>query len=304
MTDVPPTEADPSPDGINQGRSVEFSVAVAGHCSYNWTGTFTSSLPGSDGISCAVQAAVGEDFAAAQTAAATSRDGILDVADTPEAIVDTLRLGVADDVCNSVAKLNVDIPRPTHMENGDVCRTQPHSGAILNTTFTVTANPAKDQNDECAAVSDETEVNDKDTTIGDTASNDDTVGVTLTVVRRPLSDGSVRAECDYNVSADLPGGFVATTPGKPGSESESVKNYGLVPDTKLVDDRGDINGNGNQDAGIGEDPDTASDTVAHVGCRLPHRGHERWPGRLLTRHDKTMCRRSLGATRASASRCP
>ena len=131
---------------------------------------------------------------------------------------------------------------------------QPHSGAILNTTFTVTANPAKDQNDECAAVSDETEVNDKDTTIGDAASNDDTVGVTLTVVQQPLSDGSGGAECDYNVSADLPGGFVATTPGKPGSESESVKSYGLTPDMKFVAD------NGTEEQG-GRDDDIAPDEI-------------------------------------------
>ena len=241
----------------NQGTSVEFSVAVAGHCSYDWTGSFVSNLPGSDGIRCAVEANTALD--AAQTAAANARDGVLDgVAETAAAIVDTLRLGVSDTTCNEVAKVKVDVPRPsTSTDDDDIVPTQPHSGAILNTTFTIgaqqhTANNAP-TNDECATVSGETEVSDPADTPSDT--DDDIVSGEITVVQTPLSDGT--HTCVYNAGVIVPAGFKATSRN---SEGGRVASYGLGD--KVIADRGDINGDGDQDdAAIGEDTGDEADTV-------------------------------------------
>ena len=70
-----------------------------------------------------------------------------------------------DDVCNEVAKVKITVDgRRTTDDDDEVVPSQPHSGAILNTTFTVgaqqhTANNAP-TNDECVTVSGETEVSD------------------------------------------------------------------------------------------------------------------------------------------------
>ena len=133
-------------------------------------------------------------------------------------------MGVADDVCNSIAKISVDIPRPeTTNSDGDPVELQPHSGAILNTVFTVSATAVKDSNDECATVTEETGVNDNDT---DETDFDDTVGVTLTVVQQPLSDGDVASECDYDVAADVPPGFDVLR-----KNSNTAQGEGLRPDS-------------------------------------------------------------------------
>ena len=71
----------------------------------------------------------------------------------------------------------------------------------------MTATPVKDSNDECAAVTAETEVNDQD----DDDDTNDTVGATLTVLDAPLSVEN--ANCDYDVVLDVPGGFVAASKG-------------------------------------------------------------------------------------------
>ena len=220
-------------DDNNQGRPVEFSVAIAAHCTYNWSGTFTSSLPNSSGISCAV--GVGDTRTDAVSAA--SRDGVLEISEDPADVVDGLRLGVDDEACNSVAKINVDIPRPTDTVGGEEVPDQPHSGAILNTTFTVTATPVDDSNDECAAVTEETEVDDKDTNETDEDTNDDTVGAILTVIQQPLSDETPGAECDYDVSVDVAPGFDTTVKN---SNIAKVRNYVLTAVTKFAADGPDV----------------------------------------------------------------
>ena len=241
------------------GSAVEFSVAVAAHCTYNWKVAFTSSLGGSNGINCAVGYTIG-----GESPVTGSRDGILDFVEVPGTFADEIVLSVeagADAVCNSLGKIAVDIPRPTTSADKP---SQPHSGAILNTVFTVTATAVKDSNDECATVSGETEVNDQDTLDGADATDDDTVGVTLTVVDEPLSVQG--ANCDYNVAVDVPPGF---TPTVRGADSGKVVNYATTPATKDVADNGSIVDGGRDDDAI---PDTLDTSVADCGQEVVEDG--------------------------------
>ena len=230
---------------INQGSRVEFSIAVAQHCTYDYSVAFTSSAGGSKGIRCAVGYSIrfGEENAVVMDG---SRTGVLTFTEAPGTFADEIVLSVEDGdadgavaLCNTVASVSVSIPRPSILDEDDkIVPTQPHSGAILNTTFTVTANPVKDSNDECEAVSEETETKDVfDNNNGRDSTDDDTVGASLTVVQTPLSDES--ATCEYEVSTDLPGGFVPVTRN---SHKADLEDYGLTPAMKLVDD---------------DDPDTA-----------------------------------------------
>ena len=182
--------------------------------------------------------------------AANDRDGVLDgVAETAGAIVDTREVdGVSDTHVQrgrqgprGRAAAVDDLMRTTRSK----CRRQPHSGAILNTTFTIgaeqhTANNAP-TNDECATVSGETEVKDVPGQQQWSATTDDDIvsGEILTVVQTPLSDGT--HTCVYNAGVIIPAGFKATSRD---SEGGRVASYGLVPDSKFVADRGDINNDG------------------------------------------------------------
>ena len=245
------------------GSAVEFSIAVAAHCTYAYSVAFTSSVGGSKDISCAV----GYTISGGSPVPGT-RDGVLTFTEVPGTFADEIVLAVEDGdgtpgdaICNEVAKISVNVERPetTNDDDEDVPY-QPHSGAILNTTFTagaqqVTSNNAP-TNDECETVSAETEVDDQDTTVGRDATNDDTVGATLTVVKTPLSDGT--HTCAYDVGVIVPAGFEARVKN---SEGSRVVSYGLG--NKLVADRGDIDGDGvnEDDTATGEDTDTDADTV-------------------------------------------
>ena len=210
-----------------EGTEVEFSVAVAGHCSYEWSGSFASNLGGSNGIRCAM--GVGDDVSAAVSAAA--RDGSLDIEEDPAEIVDSLQLGVDEDVCNVLAKISVDVARDAQTRS-EREGSQPTSGAILNTTFTVGARQTtannRATNDECETVSADTEVDDQGTDVGKDATDDDTVGATLTVVRTPLSDGE--HSCGYDVGVIVPAGF---EPRAKNTEGTRVLSYVLTPALKL-----------------------------------------------------------------------
>ena len=95
----------------------------------------------------------------------------------------------------------------------------PTIGAILNTTFTVTATPVKDSDDECQAVTKETEVNDKDTL----TRVDDKVVVNLPVLVETLE---LTKRCEYDVVADLPDGFDhAAGDSKSNEEKVSTKDF-------------------------------------------------------------------------------
>ena len=242
-------------DDIN-GIEVEFSVAVAGHCSYEWSGSFASNLGGSNGIRCAM--GVGDDVSAAVSAAA--RDGSLDIEEDPTEIVDSLQLGVDEDVCNVLAKISVDVDR-TAQTRSEREGLQPTSGAILNTTFTVgarqvTANNAA-TNDECETVTADTEVDDQGTDVGKDATDDDTVGAVLTVVRTPLSDGE--HSCGYDVGVIVPAGF---EPRAKNTEGSRVLSYVVNPATRLVADDGDIASGGRDDD---TDPDSLDNSIANCG---------------------------------------
>ena len=272
VQDARGTEGDP---GSTIGNEVEFSVAVAQHCTYDYSVTFTSSLGGSKGISCAV----GYDINDAGAVAGT-RDGVLTFVEVPGTFADEIEFNVEDgdgdatngdeSICNEVAKISVDVKRPkvpdvkdrdSDNDKTELIPDQPHSGAILNTTFTVGAQQVTAKNaptnDECATVSEETEVDDVlDNNNGRDSTDDDTVGAVLTVVKTPLSDGT--HTCAYDVGAIVPAGF---EPRSRYSEGSRVVSYGLGD--KVIPDRGDIDGDGvnEDDAVTGEDTDTDADTV-------------------------------------------
>ena len=251
------TVGDTGDDDIN-GTEVEFSVAVAGHCTYEWSGSFVSNLGGSNGIRCAVGVdTVTEGLA--EAVAAAQRDGSLDIEEDLDAVVDSLQLGVDEDVCNVLAKISVDVDR-TAQTRSEREGLQPTSGAILNTTFTVgarqvTANNAA-TNDECETVTADTEVDDQGTDVGKDATDDDTVGAVLTVVRTPLSDGS--HSCGYDVGVIVPAGF---EPRAKNTEGSRVVNYALTPATKLVRDADDTDGESGAEAAS----DPADTSVADCG---------------------------------------
>ena len=221
------------------GETVEFSVAIAEHCNYEWKATFTSSLGGSDGIRCGIVSGA---------ATAGARDGSLTV---PDANEETLE--VDETVCTEVADISVSIPRQTTTNDADeIVPLQPHSGAILNTAFTVTATPVKDSNDECVAVTEETEVDDSAD-----ESADHTVGATLKVLTDPLSDEN--ATCQYDIAVDLPDGFKAA---EKKSDEAKVEDYGLNPANKFVEDGDD------EDALPDEPATTAADCGNEVVADL------------------------------------
>ena len=226
-----------------EGSAVEFSVAVAQHCTYDYSVSFTSSVGGSKGIRCAVGYTIGDDGTGEPAERDGTRDGVLMFTEVPGTFADEIVLAVEDGdgtagnaICNTVASVSVSIPRPTAINaDGDRVPFQPHSGAILSTTFTVNANAVKDSNDECETVSEDTETKDVlDDNNGLGSTDDDTVGASLTVVETPLSDPT--AVCEYEVSADLPGGFVPL--GRTGHLSD-LESYALLPATKFVADDGD-----------------------------------------------------------------
>ena len=242
-----------------EGTEVEFSVAVAGHCSYEWSGSFVSNLGGSNGIKCAVGVATAT-AGVGDAVDAALRSGALDINEDPAAIVDSLQLGVDEDVCNVLAKISVDVDR-TAQTRSEREGLQPTSGAILNTTFTVgarqvTANNAA-TNDECETVTADTEVDDQGTDVGKDATDDDTVGAVLTVVMTPLSDGE--HSCGYDVGVIVPAGF---EPRAKNTEGSRVLSYVVNPATRLVADDGDIASGGRDDD---TDPDSLDNSIANCG---------------------------------------
>ena len=104
---------------------------------------------------------------------------------------------------------------PAYSDTGAYLLTDPTVGAILNTTFTVTATPVKDSNDECQAVTKEAEFDDNDTL----SRVDDAVVVNLPVLVETLE---LTKRCEYDVVADLPAGFNHTA-GDPKSNEEKVE---------------------------------------------------------------------------------
>ena len=107
----------------------------------------------------------------------------------------------------------VDSTHGTYSNTGKYLLVDPTRGAILNTTFTVTATPVKDSDDECQAVTKETEVDDNDTL----TRNDDRVVVNLPVIVTTLQ---LTKRCEYDVVADLPAGFDHTAIDPESNEEE------------------------------------------------------------------------------------
>ena len=105
----------------------------------------------------------------------------------------------------------------TYSDTGVYLLADPTWGAILNTTFTVTATPVKNSDDECETVTEETEVKDNDT---DTK-NDDKVYAELHVLQTTLEKS---APCAYDVVVELPEGF-GTVPGNSDSNEAEVEGF-------------------------------------------------------------------------------
>ena len=227
---------------------VQFSVATADHCNYEWSASFTSSLPGSNGIGCAIDGA---------------RDGALGI------VADQI-LTVSATICNSVGTIVAAIPRnSTTNDDDEVVPTQPQSGAVLNTTFTVTATPVDDSNDECAAVTEETEVDDQD----NSDENDDTVSASLTVLNAPLSEEN--ANCEYDVTVDVPGGFEAANKGDDEAEVESFIAFTADPAEAADDDEGGVEPMEATDCGEirfidNDDEDELVNNSVTVSCRFAY----------------------------------
>ena len=260
------------------GAKVEVSVHVADHCTYDWKAVFTDSK----GVHCALgYRKDAADTTVAWTAAnstAGNRDRTIDIMTADATFAETVELRVEDGSadaaaeldyqddntltdrvrCSTVSTVGVSIPRPVN-EQG--LPDQPHSGAILNTEFTVrtgqsTASGYK-PNGECATVAGQTKVTDvKNNNNGLSSTNDDTVGTSLTVVRNPLS--SAAHTCQYLLSVDLPPGFEPFPKSGPrlrGHQAHLTPVADLIPDKYLVADGPDT----------GTDPDEVTTTVDDCG---------------------------------------
>ena len=277
------------------GAKVEVSVHVADHCTYDWKAVFTDSK----GVHCAVAYGIGDDDARDIAVGDTNhawksgnRDRTIDVMMADATFAETVVFVVEDgngetrttnadnsrisgyagyvlpsgftpastDIvrCSTVSTVGVSIPRPVN-EQG--LPDQPHSGAILNTEFTVrtgqsTASGYK-PNGECATVAGQTKVTDvKNNNNGLSSTNDDTVGTSLTVVRNPLS--SAAHTCQYLLSVDLPPGFEPFPKSGPrlrGHQAHLTPVADLIPDKYLVADGPDT----------GTDPDEVTTTVDDCG---------------------------------------
>ena len=211
------------------GEPAEFAVVIATHCIYDWEATFTSGLPGDEGAGCIVGQGIVDPESGAVTypeaPATLTRDGEITVDITvaePRKVLDVIRgdCSVAKEVKIGITPFPTvgdktttpEIP-PTYDPfgrylplnrgpEGEIHPVNPDAGAILNTTFTVTATPVKNSDPECKVVTDETEVNDS----GTTTRNDDRVEVTLNLLEQTLEN---KQKCQYIIAADVPDGFSA-----------------------------------------------------------------------------------------------
>ena len=205
---------------------------TASHCNYTWEASFVSGLPGDEGARCITNVLstgiansgpqrsgalrVVSDSDPTAVNGVTSDDGAL-VAFT-FAIVGNLAPNDLD--CSEAAKIRVTVGPTAVLEDLDTPGLQgtytsdgryvqdgfvtlvvnPDRGAVLHTTFTVTATPVAvpKQHDECEAVSEETEVK---TNSPDTL-NDNRVEAELLLLATPLEN--VAASCVYDVAVEVP----------------------------------------------------------------------------------------------------
>ena len=185
-----------TPGHVADNARKQVAVTIGSHCKYTWKASFTSGLVGSQGIRCAIRAN--------NTTANTS--GVITLDETaalhPLSVeADYTGRGDTNGKCTVMGTIKVDIPRGA---------TDPTSGAVLHSDFTVTATPAAKHssklktNEECGAVTEITEVDKKNTN----TTSDDTVGAELTVLKTPLNQPAAQSSaCEYDVTFDLPGGF-------------------------------------------------------------------------------------------------
>ena len=264
-----PTASVTADSRVENGTTAQMSVSTGTHCTYSWTATFTSSLGGSKGIACTIR---GDNSSA-------NRDGTITVNTPGTDVTLTVEPGTGGDACTSMATIYVDVPRPTEDHDDDAKTAevpdQPTSGAILHTTFSATATPVKDSNDECKAVTGETEVDDKGSTVGDDATDDDTVGAKLRVLDRVLSVEATN--CDYDVVVDVPAGFKTTSANSNTDKVESYTDLEVTP-TNAADasggnaadlDAGDCGETRYVDGDTGTGSTTAADNddAVTVSCR-------------------------------------
>ena len=214
------------------GEPAEFAVVTASHCRYTWDASFVSGLPGDKGVRCTVAEGVRDgDITPVDNAAFTENGFTYDV-QADECTV----MGLIHVLVNPTA--TIDDPTTTEYEgtytpDGRYLPTNPTVGAVLSSEFSVTAGPVKNSDDECEAVTKETEVatGDPDTR------NDDRVVVTIQVIQTTLEN---IADCDYDVVTALPDGFAA-----PGRTNEGkVTNFVVTPDMQLVRN---ADGDGNEE---------------------------------------------------------
>ena len=267
-----PTASVTAGSRVENGTTAQMSVSTGSHCNYSWTATFVSSLGGSKGIACTIR---GDNSSA-------NRNGTIDVTNAGTDVTLTVEPGTGGDACTSMATIYVDVPRPKMKDDPDTTDVdeskkpdQPTSGAILHTTFSATATPVKDSNDECKAVTGETEVDDKGSTVDDDATNDDTVGAKLRVLDRVLSVQATN--CDYDVVVDVPAGFKTTSANSNTDKVESYTDLEVTPTNAAPTSGGDAADLGATDCGetryVDGDTGTGSTTAADnddavtVSCR-------------------------------------
>ena len=207
------------------GEDAEFAVVTASHCRYTWNASFVSGLPGDEGVRCTVaEGARDGDITPAENAAFPENAFVYAVQTGDECT----ELGLIHVLVNPTA--TIDDPTTTAYEgtytpDGRYLPTNPTVGAVLNSEFSVTASPVKNSDDECEAVTKETEVAEGNP---DTR-NDDRVVVTIQVLKTTLEKG---ADCDYNVVTALPVGFAA-----PGRTNEGkVTDFDVDPANQVVAD--------------------------------------------------------------------
>ncbi len=220
----------------------EVDVVTATHCAYDFNVTYVSNLPGDAGKSCAVRVTgVGKSGNEASFKASYSAGlavGVYNLTVNPDECSDMTTVRVVVGPSQSAGGV-ASFREP----DGAYINSDPTAGAVLASTFRVTATPVDGSAADCRAASAMARVERNDTF----TRNDDLVVAHLRVNKGTLPSGSETEgkACHYDITTDLPDGFVAASSG---STHSTLNSYELTPATKLVAD--------------GSDSGTAPDVVA------------------------------------------
>ncbi len=208
----------------------ELALVAATHCDYKFNVTYESNLPGDAGKSCVVH-----------VTSPAKPDGKASFVATYRARTATIgyNLVVQTNKCTEMAAIHVVVgPSPSTGESatfrdpdGAYQVSDPTVGAVLSSSFLVSATPIMGSDEGCKPVSIETQFDRNDTF----SRNDDKVFALLRVVKQTLPSES-GAICQYAVvtgKSGLPVGFVAVSAG---STESIVEAYQITPTAKIVPD--------------------------------------------------------------------